>query len=99
MQAREQRANISREIAALNNLVDADVIDYFGSFDINMPDNNTHVCLVMPLSGPCVKEYIELHPSPSLDQKMLLSRECISVLSKIHRAGYVHGGKPPSSCF
>jgi len=100
MGAREQATITSQEKDILNYLYDkANVVKYHGSFYLKKLER-THLCLVMDLSGPSIRQYIEFFGcdpdytwEEKINMRINICYECTWALEKIQDAQIVHGGK------
>jgi serine/threonine-protein kinase SRPK3 len=89
----EKSGKKNTELVILQSLRYANIVRCLGNFWFPSP-NGYHLCLVMEVTGPSIRDYVEslwygrLDPNMAID----LSRQCIRALKGLHDLRYAHGG-------
>ena len=90
----EKSSKNNSELAILQSTRYATIVQYLGSFWTQSP-NGYHLCLVMEVTGPSIRDYIESLWYGMLDSNTAidLSRQCVTALKTLHDSGFAHGGQ------
>ncbi|OCL00681.1 kinase-like protein [Cenococcum geophilum 1.58] len=88
----EKSSKTNSELAILQSARYATIVQYLGNFWTQSP-NGYHLCLVMEVTGPSIRDYVESLWYGMLDSNTAidLSRQCVTALKTLHDSGFAHG--------